>query len=41
MHKTTPDIDMQTKVVYSFECEIHQGSGEVGKHYKTKVLLEL
>ena len=36
MHKTTPDIDMRTKVVYSFECEIHRGGGEVGKHYKTK-----
>ena len=36
MHKTTPDIDMRTKVVYSFECEIHQGGGEVGKYYKTK-----
>ena len=36
MHKTTPDIDMRTKVVYSFECEIHQGGGEIGKHSKTK-----
>ena len=36
MHKTTPDIDMQKKVVYSFECEVHQGGGEVGKHFKTK-----
>ena len=36
MHKATPDIDMQTKVVYSFKCEKHRGGGEVGEHSKTK-----
>ena len=36
MHKTTPDIDMRTKMIYSFECGVHRGGGEVGKHFKTK-----
>ena len=36
MWKATPDIDMRTKVIYSFECEVHRGGGVVGKHYKTK-----
>ena len=36
MWKAAPDINMRTKVVYSFECEVHRGGGEVGSHYKTK-----
>lgn len=27
---------MRTKVVYSFECEVHRDGGDVAKHYKTK-----
>ena len=34
--KAAPDINMRTKVVYSFECEVHRGGGEVSSHYKTK-----
>ena len=36
MWKVTPDINMRTKVVYSFECEVYRGGGEVARHYKTK-----
>ena len=36
MHKTTPEIDMRTKVIYSFECKVHRGGSEVRKHIKTK-----
>ena len=29
MHKATPDIEMRTKVVYSFEAEIPRGGGHI------------
>ena len=34
MHKATPDIEMRTKVVYSFEAEIHRGAGEIVDYSK-------
>jgi len=36
MWKSTPDINMRTKVIYSFKCWIHRGGGEVAAYYKTK-----
>ena len=36
MWKATPDINMRTKVVYSFKCWIYRGSGEVALYHKTK-----
>ena len=36
MHKATPDINMRTKVVYSFECEVHRGGGEIIRYFKSK-----
>ena len=29
MNNITPHIEMRTKVIYSFQSEIHQGAGEV------------
>ena len=34
MHKATPDIEMRTKVVYSFEAEIHRGAGKIVDYSK-------
>ena len=36
MHKITPDINMRTKIVYSFKCEIHRGGGDVVDYAKVK-----
>ena len=36
MWKATPDINMRTKVIYSFECWIYRGGGDVAPYYKTK-----
>ena len=36
MHKATPDIEMRTKVVYSFEAEIHRGGGDIIVYGRTK-----
>ena len=36
MHKATPDIEMRTKVVYSFEAEIHRGDGDIIVYGRTK-----
>ena len=36
MKKITPHIDMRTKIVYSFSCEVHKGGGDIAPHYKTK-----
>ena len=34
--KVTPDIDMRTKVIYSFKCEVYQGGGAIAPYNKTK-----
>ena len=36
MWKARPDIEMRTKVVYSFKCWIYRGGGEIAPHFKTK-----
>ena len=36
MYKATPDIEMRTKVIYSFKCEIHRGGGDIIVYGKTK-----
>ena len=36
MHEATPDIEMRTKVVYSFKAEIHRGDGDIIVYGKTK-----
>ena len=36
MWKTTPDIEMRTKVIYSFKCWVYRGGGEVAPYNKTK-----
>ena len=35
MHKATPDIEMRTKVVYSFEADIYRGAGDIVDYAKT------
>ena len=35
MDKITPAVEMRTKVVYSFSCEIHRGVGDIVPYYKT------
>ena len=35
MDKITPSVEMRTKVVYSFECEIHRGAGDIVDYHKT------
>ena len=35
MDKITPSVEMRTKVVYSFSCEIHRGAGEIVLYHKT------
>ena len=36
MYKIMQHIEMRTKVIYSFLCEVHRGGGDVGRHGKTK-----
>ena len=36
MHKATPDIEMRTKVVYSFEAKIHRRGGDIIVYGRTK-----
>jgi hypothetical protein len=36
MDKITPHIDMRTKVVYGFKCDVYRGNGLVAAHCKTK-----
>ena len=36
MQKTTSDIDMRTKIVYSFECEFYRVGGESWKTFQDK-----
>ena len=36
MKKAQPDIDMRTKVIYSFFCNIYQGGGKIKEYGKTK-----
>ena len=35
MDKITPSVEMRTKVVYSFACEIHRGAGDIVDYHKT------
>ena len=35
MDKITPSVEMRTKVVYSFSCEIHRGVGDIVDYHKT------
>ena len=35
MHKATPDIEMRTKVVYSFEADIYRGAEDIVDYAKT------
>ena len=35
MDKITPAVEMRTKVIYSFSCEIHRGAGEIVDYQKT------
>ena len=35
MNNITPHIEMRTKVIYSFQSEIHWGAGEVVPYHKT------
>ena len=35
MANITPQIEMRTKVIYSFKSEIHRGADEIAPYYKT------
>ena len=36
MRKITPVINMRTKIVYSFTCDIYKGGGEIAPYAKVK-----
>ena len=41
MHKATPDIEMQMKIIYSFKSEIHKGGRGIIVYEKIKCSTEI